>query len=255
MTGISICSADIGTDNKPQPAFKVDAQPREYATGGHVGVFGGGNFFQSGDLDVSTSLLPGQKATLKTKDQLGGVAGLKVGYTWPGWGVGPGFSDPTPAPVDGSFAVLPTLDAEFFWTGYKYKAQQTFAGLDTQLTADVDVYVLSLDPTLKFQIGMFRPYVGFGIGGAYINAENASASVNGLGSTNLIGSSDDFVLAVQGLAGVEVFIARNWALTVDYKYLSLIDPSFDSKGGAIPLSYKSDAIGQHIITAGVNFYF
>jgi opacity protein-like surface antigen len=237
------------------PLFKADAQPREYATGGHVGVFGGGNLFQSGDLDVSTPLLSGQKVTLKTKDQPGGVAGIRAGYTWPGWGQGSGFGDTIPVPVDGGFAMLPTLDAEFFWTGFKYKARQTFVGIDTELTSDVNAYIVSLDPILKFQIGMFRPYVGMGIGAAYIDADKARVSGAGLGSTNLLGSADDWVLAAQGLAGVEVFIAKNWALTLDYKYLNFIDPHFKSSEGNIPLEYKSDVISQHIITAGVNFYF
>lgn len=65
------------------------------------------------------------------------------------------------------------------------------------------------------------------------------------------GSSDDFCMAVQGLAGVEVFIAKNWALTVDYKFLNLINPEFDAGS----THYKSDVMSQHIVTAGLNFYF
>jgi opacity protein-like surface antigen len=70
-----------------------------------------------------------------------------------------------------------------------------------------------------------------------------------------VGSADDFCFAVQGLAGCEVFLAKNWALSLDYKYLDFVSPTFKAGSGPSELDYKSDSIGQHILTAGLNYYF
>jgi len=214
------------------PTLKVTADIRQYAVGPSIGVFG--------------------NTSVSEKNQLGGVAGIKGGYTWPGW------DKWNITSVNGDFAVLPSIDYEFFWTGYKFKGQGTYDDIGTQLTADVNAYVFSLDPTIKFQIGMFRPYIGAGIGGAYITADHGVASITGIGSENLIGSSNDFCFAVQGLAGVEVFIAKNWTLSLNYKYLDLVSPTFNAgsgQSGVIPVRYHSDSLGQNIVTAGVNCYF
>lgn len=243
LVGITEATADVN-DGKQLPAFKAGVLPREYGTGAHVGVFGGANIAQTGDLDGDLGAV---HLTAKTKNQIGGVAGIRGGYTWPGFGSGSGFSDPSPLPVDGGFAVLPSLEYEVFWTGLKYKANGTAPnGMNFQFSSDVNTYVFSLDPKIGFQVGMFRPYIGFGVGGAYVSAENPSLTVNGLTGTSTE-SNDDFCLALQGLAGVEVFVSKNWAVTIDYKYLDLVNPKFGQ--------VSSDNIGQHIVTAGVNFYF
>jgi opacity protein-like surface antigen len=240
------------------PTLKMTADIRQYAVGTSIGVFGGINFAQNGNVDISSSALPGFNTSVSEKNQLGGVAGFKVGYTWPGWDKWNDSNDKPITSVNGDFAVLPSIDYEFFWTGYKFKGQGTYDGIGTQLTAALNAYVFSLDPTIKFQIGMFRPYIGAGIGGAYITADHGVASASGIGSANLVGSSDDFCFAVQGLAGVEMFVAKNWTLSLDYKYLDFIDPTFGGgagQSGFIPLHYHSDSIGNNIVTAGVNYYF
>jgi opacity protein-like surface antigen len=253
LAGISAKAEEI-------PTYRTDVSPRtEYATGGTVAVFGGANLLQSGDLNVSTPLLPGASATLKTKNRLGGVAGIKAGYTWPGWGEGPGFDNAfgksSSTPLDGHFKVLPAFEYEFFRTGFNYKAGENFSGTDVRFTADLTAYVLSVNPMVKFQMGFFRPYIGLGIGGAYLTASNAKASASGIGSTNLVGSDDDIVLALQGIVGTEIFVAKNWALSLEYKNLNLINPSSTKDNGTIPIHYKIDNLNQQILTGGLRVYF
>jgi opacity protein-like surface antigen len=265
LTSTAFCDTVEQVPVTPEPAgyydaptLKVTADIRQYAVGPSIGVFGGATFAQNGNVTISSPDLPGFSTSVSTKNQLGGVAGIKGGYTWPGWDMWNDSDEKPITYVNGDFAVLPSIDYEFFWTGYKYKGQGNLDGIGTQLTADVNAYVFSLDPTVKFQIGMFRPYIGVGLGGAYITADNGVASASGIGSTNLIGSANDFCFAVQGLAGVEVFIAKNWTLSLDYKYLDLVSPTFDAgdgQSGVIPIHYQSDSIGQHIVTAGINYYF
>lgn len=250
----------IGPDgwiSEPGPMYKTKAvlRPGEFPVGVSAGIFGGANIAQEGNLDITSPFAPGVTASLDTKNAIGGVAGIRAAYTWAGLS---GFDGLPPAGVDGSFRWLPSIQGEFFWTGYKYKAQQNFSGVNTTFTSDVNTYVLSLDPIMRFQVGAFRPYAGFGIGGAYITADSARVDASGFGlsaGTDLTGSSDCFAFAVQALAGCEYFFAQNWTVSLDYKYLSLVNPEFDSDDAQKSLHYSLDALSQHVVTVGVNFYF
>ena len=241
----------------PSP-FKTTADLRQFAIGTHAEIFGGANLFQSGRVDITSPQLPGVSTSVNTKDQLGGVGGVKIGYTWYGFDKQTDENGNLIRAVNGDFAVLPSLDYEMFWTGYTYKGDGQIGGMPSQLRADVNAYVFSFDPTIKFQADRFRPYFGGGIGGAYITADDATASLGGLGTANLVGGSDDFCLALQALAGTQVFVAKDWVLTFDYKFLDFVSPTFNaspSGPGGIGLHYRSSNIGQHLVTAGVGYYF
>lgn len=237
--------------------FKVSTDVRQYDVGMHVELFGGANITQSGNVNISSPQLPDLDNTLSTKGQAGGVAGVKIGYTFAGWG---GQCADTNAnlitAVNGDFRVLPAIDYEMFWTGYEYKGQGTLDGSQTQLTTNLNAYTFSLDPLLKFQVGMFRPYLGAGVGGSYITTNNGTASANGLGFSHSTGDTSDFCFSVQGLAGVEIFLARDWVLTVNYKYLDFVDPTFNSNSNnGVQVRYHSNNLGQQIATAGIGYYF
>ncbi|HEY9154183.1 MAG TPA: hypothetical protein VIM69_03570, partial [Opitutaceae bacterium] len=55
----------------PSPALRPDG------TGFDVGIYGGITPFQDGDIDVTSSSLPGYSLKGKTQDRTGGVAGGK----------------------------------------------------------------------------------------------------------------------------------------------------------------------------------
>jgi len=67
------------------PTLKVTTDIRQYAVGASIGVFGGINVAQNGNVDISSPALPGFNTSVSERNQLGGVAGIKGGYTWPGW--------------------------------------------------------------------------------------------------------------------------------------------------------------------------
>lgn len=239
----------------PSP-FKVSSDLRQYAVGAHVEIFGGANLFQSGRFEVSSPQVPGFTTSVSTKDELGGVGGVKIGYTWYGFDKQTDADGNLIKSINGDFAVLPSLDYEMFWTGYKYKADGSVDGNPTELRSDVNAYVFSLDPTIKFQCDMFRPYFGAGVGGAYITSDSTTANIGG-GTVNAAQGSTDFCFAVQALAGTQIFVAKDWVLTFDYKFLDFVSPTFNSDGNNTTpgVHYRSGGIGQQIVTAGVGYYF
>ncbi len=239
----------------PAPVFRSNAALRNEGTGFDVGVYGGLTPFQNGDIDVSSPSAPGTTIEGNTKDEVGGVAGFKIGYTWASFDALMGRSastDDTPS------WIMPALYYDFFWTGVDYKATDASFGSGEYLKADMNLATFALEPTLKFRVGRFHPYVGFGVGGTYVKADNGSITEPGVGSVNLNGSADTFCLSLEGIVGTEFFLNQHWALTAEYKYLYLNNVSFDSgavPAGAVPLNYHSDGLGFQLFTAGIKFYF
>ncbi len=238
-------TTSTSTYTAPAPVFRTTARLRNEGAGLNVGVYGGISPFQNGDVDITSPALPGTSLEETTKDRIGGVAGFKVGYTWASFGAMTGqtyATDETPS------WIMPSIDYDFFWTGLDYKA----SGADSSFKADLDLATFALEPTLKFRLGRFHPYVGFGLGGTYVHAGNASLSVPG--GTEGLGSSDTFDFSAEGIAGTEFFISQHWALTAEYKYLYIDDPKLNGQG-TTPINYHSDGLGLQLFTAGIKFYF
>jgi opacity protein-like surface antigen len=215
-------------------------------TGMNVGLFGGAIAFQNGTLDVNA---PGAHVHGTTESEVGGVAGVRFGYTWPHF-----FGDPNSGATGPDF-LMPAVDEEFFWSGYDYKANSTSLGLRSSLTTHLNTYNFMVDPKLKFKVGIFRPYIGYGIGASYLTTNDTRVRVHGVGVGELSGSSDDVAFSIQALAGTEVFVAKNWALSLDYKYQYIFDPSFSSGFEGTTVKYRLNGLGGNMFTAGVNYYF
>jgi opacity protein-like surface antigen len=223
---------------------------REAGTGFGIGVYGGVTPAQNGDLDVSTPRLPGASLNLRTKDRTGGVAGIKVDYTWASFGA---LADRENDPGTPSI-LMPALAYDLFWTGLQYRASDATFGSGGFLKADMDLITFQVEPMLKFRLGRFHPYVGIGVGGTYLTADNASVTVPGLGTGALTGSSETVCFSMQGLVGAEFFVTDHWALTAEYKYLFVDDPQLQGHG-AVPIDYHADSLGFHMMTAGVKYAF
>src|ERR1035437_764615 len=91
---------------------------------------------------------------------------------------------------------------------------------DGTLTADVNAFTFCAEPTVRFNLGASRLYMGLGVGGTYIEASHAhgegNATIAGVplnGGLDLTGSSNDFDFSAEALAGVEFFFDKHWALT------------------------------------------
>ncbi len=243
-------SSEQSTYTPPAPSlFRTNAPLRNEGVGVDVGVYGGITPFQNGQIDITSPGVPGSVRG-STKSELGEVAGIRVGYTWPDFAALSG----SQATVDPDAWCMPAVEYDFFWTGVKYKADDATFGSGGNLTANLNLITMSVDPMVKFRIGPIHPYVGLGIGGTYINGGNGQVNVPGLGSASLSGSSDDICFSIAPMVGAEIFVAKHWALTAEYKYLYLVDPTLRSQA-TIPINYHSDGLGFQMATAGIKFYF
>jgi hypothetical protein len=247
--------------------MRMEAQTRQpYGLGTSVSVYGGVVAFQDGTIKITSSTLPGAEFRDQTQSSLGGVAGIKVGYTWAGFE--DMWRDHDAIDPNANEVVQPAIAADFFWSNFRYKASGNGNtnpfGINTNynntLTANIDTYTFCVEPMVKFNLGAFRPYVGIGIGGTYTDAGHAVLGGNAGGlnlNGNLVGSSDDLEFTAEALAGVEYFFDQHWALNVDYKFVYLVDPSFheDNQPGLIPIDYKLSGLDECMFLAGISYYF
>jgi hemolysin activation/secretion protein len=246
-------AANDSKQMKALPGFLEEAELAHTNTGFNINVYGGLTAFQnsSATLDSNAPISP-NSLTADQQSELGGVGGLQAGYTWLD------FSDSLPL-------LMPALDADFFWSGYKYETESdspTFSG--SSLTSNANTYSLMLEPKLKFNFGNFRPYAGFGVGGTYIHADSSNANLvtQSFGTFNEHFSKplDTGSFSVEGLAGLEYFIDPRWALTLGYKYLYMdqqgtVRSSFSANGTPVQLRYNIDGLGASLFTGGLAFYF
>lgn len=248
--GVETTEASQDYNPPPPPNYmQMHAAVREEpATGLSIEVFGGAIGFQSGTLHISAAGTPFVNGD--TKSEFGGVGGIRIENTWPSFSAIGGGPDSTTTSV-----FMPAIGFEAFWTGYRYKAVDSSFGTGSDLRADINAVTFQYTPKIKFNLGAFRPYFGFGVGGTYIDAGNEVINVPGVGSIPFTGSSDDFDFSVSGLAGCEFFVDPHWSIGLDYKYLYIVDPTFHGNLNGVPLKYHLNGIGNNIFAAGISYYF
>ena len=86
----------------------------------------------------------------------------------------------------------------------------------------------------------FTPYVGLGIGGAFLD----SSAVNAGGIT--IRSDNDSVFAYQAIAGVAYTFAEVWMAQLEYRFFGTTDPTY----GGTESEYKA-----HNLFIGIRYNF
>lgn len=91
----------------------------------------------------------------------------------------------------------------------------------------------------------FTPYVGLGIGGAFVSGDDIR-TVN----TRTL-NDDEVKFAFQGIAGASAALDRNWALTLDYRYLRT--PNVEYKSNLNDTARTENA--SHNILVGVRYTF
>lgn len=227
-------------------AKETEPTPKNYEkelksgiTGWSVSVYGGANLNRPDDAKVSGFGLGSSNLSTKGSN-LGGVAGIKVGY------------DFTSINRESLLEVTPALEFEGFYTGFQHKGSvDRLSGVG--LEADLDLGVISLNPLLKFKYQSIQFYGGFGLGGAYISTNGAKGTglASGLVQPQ---ASNDTVLALQGIAGVDLWLAQNWSLFTEYKYLNLFDGKL-GKESSTQLNTSFDSFGMHIVNAGIRYHF
>ena len=249
-------SATAGTKEKesPLPGFIERMEQDQTGTGANINVYGGITALQDSTANLTSDVtVPGGPNSLNAGEQseVGGVGGLHAGYTFKN------FDDSIPL-------LMPAMDLDFFWAGYKYKTVAEtpfFAG--SSLSSDADIYTLMAEPKIKFNLGDLRPYLGVGLGGTYLHADNHDVNLQSpIGSIkeNPAKAVDAGAFSVAGLAGIEYFFDPHWALTFDYKYLYLdaqgtAKSSFIFSGTKVHLKYNIDGLGTNVFAGGISYYF
>jgi OOP family OmpA-OmpF porin len=179
------------------------------------GVYIGGgamlNFLQDSDVTLGAGLA-GSAATLgmgnsgTVKYNLGYGGALAVGY---------GFGNGLRAELEGS---------------YRYNEVDSISGFGGggsfgQIRGSQRTYGMMANVLYEFDVSpRFRPYLGAGVGWMWTEWH----AVRGTNSIARIGSDDtDSSFAYQLIAGFAVPISQRWALTLDYRFLQVVDPELD----------------------------
>jgi opacity protein-like surface antigen len=181
------------------------------------------------------------------KNDVGFFGGIKLGY------------------VFGTGVVRPTVEGDFFYNGFRGGADFTlneaftpFPGAPTQFTtrqADVTTWIntgaFMANFILRFAPGnqKFQPYAGAGVGIYY--AESAGVEVRdpvtGQVPINTGGGKSHADLAWQVVAGADYFFNPNMSAFIEYHYLDYTSTQLNTN--------QSRDLGQHLVGAGVRFFF
>jgi opacity protein-like surface antigen len=262
----------LGTATSSQAEERVvnfavsDVKPRaDVGLGSYVGAFGGITVLQDSDATLNASkVVPGLPGDFNLKDnnRIGPVGGIKAGFQFPMNPIG-----------DSAFSYGFGAETEVFYAGYNYEGvaatSAALSGLpgtaDTTYKTDLDLYIFSVNGLAKLQIWQFRPYVGAGVGAAYVQSRNATLKnptalpgVPANGNVLAEDSQNDLQIALQGIAGGEFFVTHNFSIFAEYKMLVLPDLAFDyddAAGKNSKVNIEFTPMALHLLTAGAKFYF
>ena len=92
------------------------------------------------------------------------------------------------------------------------------------------------------------PYLGAGIGGVFIGANNAGRVFGG----NLF-NNQPFEFAYQGIAGLSYELSERWDLTADYRYFATVDPEYKTAVGGFKTNEAE--YRNHTFLLGLRYVF
>ncbi len=205
----------------------VEPEP-VYGVGPYVALYGGINAYQNYDGTQRFSIGDTTYA-VERKEKIGGFGGLKAGYV---------FND---GPV------RPAVELDAFYNGVDSDIELRANGRRiADLSERYDTGAFLGNFILRFDLGMFQPYVGAGAGIYVGQADDIRFTVPGVGSVSRGSSDTEVGFAWQVLAGSDIFFTENVSLFFEYKWLNYEDANVFGAG---------DRIGQHLVGAGVRFFF
>ncbi|MFQ3670587.1 MAG: outer membrane beta-barrel protein [Verrucomicrobiia bacterium] len=229
--GAAASGAPVGkatAEAKAQPGavgFVVpQVAPREAESGWSFGVYGGANLGQFTD-----------NARFSYRSSVQPAAGIKFGYTWPFDAVATDqFQDEF-----GGFRLGGGIEVDLGYMRNELKGTLNGVGF----SADVDSAVFVTNFLLKGRNGKFQPYIGPGIGAAFMQASNYN-----LGGR---ASDDQVVFVFQGVAGLDYFFTPQWSLFGEYRFLGFQDVELYQ--GAARL--RTDRLYNNILSLGIRRTF
>ena len=242
LTGLLAVSLQAGTEVYKQVA---PPPPPMYGLGFYGAIDMGANLYQNrgGDRtftqDNPNDPFFGYSLDVNPKNDVGFFGGVKLGY------------------VFGTGVIRPTVEGDFFYNGFRGGANFTlndaFGNVVAQRNATTWIntgafmfnFILRLGPpTWRFQ-----PYAGAGVGIYY--AESAGVEVvdpvTGRVPINTGGGQSHADLAWDVVAGADYFFNQQWSAFIEYHYLDYTSTQIDTN--------QSRDLGQHLLGAGVRFFF
>jgi opacity protein-like surface antigen len=115
-----------------------------------------------------------------------------------------------------------TVDYEGKAKAVGYSPCGTCTGLYSTESANIDVWTVMLNGYVD--IGTWyniTPYVGAGLGAAYVNTSGATSVNPGIGTSSYDGSNGEWNLAWALMAGASYAFTPNWSLDAGYRYKNL----------------------------------
>lgn len=143
--------------------------------------------------------------------------------------------------------------------GYRYNKADTVDvsgfGASTgkqSASGSAQATTLMLNALYDFNTGTaWTPYIGAGIGGAYVNMSSIRARDNSSAKVD----DSDLVFAYQGIAGISYDFTNNLAIKADYRYLGTQKGEFDVKGTGLNNQKFEDNYTAHSLMVGFTYKF
>ena len=243
LTGLLAASLRAG----PAVDYKQVAPPPPpmYGLGFYGAIDMGANVYQNrGDNRTFTQDNPndpffGYSLDVNPKNDVGFFGGVKLGY------------------VFGSGVIRPTVEGDFFYNGFRggadFTLRDAFGDVLAQRNVTTWINTGAFMFNLIFRLGpptwKFQPYAGAGVGIYF--AESAGVEVQdpttGTTPINTGGGQSHADLAWDVVAGADYFFNQQWAAFIEYHYLDYTSTQIDTN--------QSRDLGQHLIGAGVRFFF
>jgi opacity protein-like surface antigen len=269
LTGLLAVSVKAG----PVTEYKQVAPPPPlmYGLGFYGAIDMGANIYQNrgGDRHFSSDndgdpwdrdlRFFGSTLDVHPKNDVGFFGGIKLGYVF-----GTGWVRPA---VEGDFfyngfrggadytlneAFTSPLPPGFGTPGHGFPADNTvFSTRERNVSTWINSGAFLANFILRFGAAdsRFQPYVGAGVGGYY--AESAGTEVRdpitGSVPINTGGGRSHADLAWDVVAGSDYFFNPNFSAFIEYKYLNYTSTQIDTR--------EDRDLGQHLLGAGVRFFF
>jgi opacity protein-like surface antigen len=251
LVGLLTIPLQAGTETYKQVA--PPPPPPLYGLGFYGAIDMGANVYQNrGGTRTFTDDNPnspffGSNLEVDPKNDVGFFGGIKLGY------------------VFGSGWIRPTVEGDFFYNGFRGGADFTLNEAFTptpggptflsthqrNVTTWINTGAFMANFILRFAPGnqRFQPYAGAGVGIYY--AESAGVEVvdpvTGDVPVNTGGGRSHADLAWQVVAGSDYFFTPNFSAFIEYHYLDYTSTQIDTN--------QSRDLGQHLVGAGVRFFF
>ncbi|WP_142659387.1 outer membrane beta-barrel protein, partial [Methylacidimicrobium tartarophylax] len=248
-TGSNEPAGEQGVKEALAPSAKEALGPK---TGLYFGIFGGAAFGMSngvGALDSPPLFSAGGRAAVGTA----AVGGIQVGYNF------------RSIALDSakSYWLQPAAQFEAFYLGQATESGSLTGGVagkpgisTNQFGSNLNMGLFLVDGVAKFvtPIGLV-PYIGGGIGGAYL-ASSGTSFVGPSGADLLAtGSYAQGAFAGQGLVGLQYNLSEHWSLFAEYKILYIKETQFSylmTSGNTMLIKYPEY---YNIAIAGLRFNF